>query len=146
MATPIDTYAIHAPTKAGKPRRLHPAQVVKAPTPEGLHQSGHADRYSVQALDTIRHTLAADPHATHTRHDLPNRNQEGPAARELIAEHLHPLGALVGPLQRTRGTRQPFAVITWPAGWTVPENQTGSGKATPAEAGEENHDDAQDSC
>lgn len=116
------TYHVHKPNPSGKPRRLHPAQVVKAPTPDGLHRSGLATVYASHALDAIRQTLTQDPHATSARYLLPNDGQQAPAAREVIAEHLHPLGAQVGPLQRTRGTRQPFAVITWPAGWTVPEN------------------------
>lgn len=120
--TPLDRYGIHAPTRSGKPRRLHPAQMPDKPTPEGLRRSGLATVYTAQALDAIRHTIEHDASATHTRYLLPNDGQQAPAAREVIAEHLHALGAQVGPLQRTRGTRLPYAVINWPAGWTVPEN------------------------
>lgn len=119
--TPLDRYGIHAPTRSGKPRHLHPAQVVKAPTPDGLRRSGLDTVYTAQALDAIRHTIEHDASTTSARHLLPNDGQQASAAREVIAEQMHPLGAQVGPLQRTRGTRQPFAVITWPAGWTVPE-------------------------
>lgn len=120
--TPLDTYAVHAPTKSGRPRRLHPKQLPELPTAEALRP--HASHYIAPALDSIRQALQHDPASTSARYMLPNRKNEAPAVRQLIAEHLHALGAQVGPLQRTRGTRQPFAVITWPAGWTVPENPT----------------------
>lgn len=118
------TYHVHKPNPSGKPRALHPAQTVGRASPDGLHRSGLATVYAAQALDAIRTAQQRDPHATSTRYLLPNDGQQASAAREVIAEHLHALGAIVGPLQRTRGTRQPFAVITWPVGWTAPENPT----------------------
>lgn len=114
------TYHVHKPNPSGKPRALHPAQTVGRASPDGLHRSGLAAIYAAHALDAIRRTIEHDPAATSVRYLLPNDGQQAPAAREVIAEHLHPLGAQVGPLQRTRGTRQPFAVIAWSAGWTVP--------------------------
>lgn len=121
QSTPVDRYHVHAPTKAGKPRRLHPAQVVTTPTVDALRP--RTATYTAAALDSIRATMATDQHATESRHDLPNRAQEAGAVHALLAEALHQLGAQVGPLQRTRGTRQPYAVITWPVGWTVPEQE-----------------------
>lgn len=126
------TYHVHKPNPSGKPRALHPAQIVGRASPDGLHRSGLATVYAAQALDAIRRTIEHDANATHTRYLLPNDGQQAPAAREVIAEQLHPLGAQVGPLQRTRGTRLPYAVISWPAGWTVPE---------PIESGDDNADE-----
>lgn len=118
MPTPPDRYHVHAPTRVGKPRRLHPRQLVAAPTADELRP--HAATYAADALGAIRAALASDPTAITTRHLLPNRCGEAAAVIELLREHLHSLGAQVGALQRTRGTRQPYTTILWPAGWTVP--------------------------
>ena len=118
--TPIDRYGIHAPTKSGKPRRLHPTQLVTRPTADDLRVEGIAAAYLCAALAALHAHQSADPAATALAYPLPNKAREAPAVRELLAEALHPLGAIVGPLKRSRGVRAPYALITWPAGWTAP--------------------------
>lgn len=116
----VDRYGIHKPRPSGKPRVLHPAQVVKAPDAVAL--TPYAQQYAAQALDAVTAAIQRDPASTSAEYALPNRAQEAPSVAELLPAALTPLGIDCSPMQRRRGTREPYVTLTWQPGWTPPSD------------------------
>lgn len=114
----------HNPRKPRKPRKLPRSQIVTRPTADGMRP--HAAHHLAPVLALIEHARARG--AAHVEYDLPNRAREAPALRELLVEHLAPLGVGVSAIKRRRGIRGPFVALAW----TPPE---------PIEPGEEKSDE-----